>query len=197
MAMLQNGVHYHYVTKEQFEADIAESKFLEYAHVHGNIYGTSWAAVQDVADSGKVCVLDIDVQGARSVRKAGAQAIFVFIAPPSLEELERRLVGRGTETKEQVDRRLAAARGEIQALNEKGLFDYLLVNDDLEMAYKQLRNIAERALQGELPDGNYTAQHIATGLAGSGCTHQPGSLMMQVAQRAPPAAAPSHLQAQH
>ncbi len=89
----QDGVHYHYVSREQFEAEIAEGKFLEHAHVHGNIYGTSWAAIQAVADAGKVCVLDIDVQGARSVRKAGARAIFVFVAPPSLEELERRLVG--------------------------------------------------------------------------------------------------------
>jgi guanylate kinase len=86
-------VHYHYVSREQFEAEIVEGKFLEHAHVHGNIYGTSWAAIQAVSDAGKVCVLDIDVQGARSVRKAGARAIFVFVAPPSLEELERRLVG--------------------------------------------------------------------------------------------------------
>lgn len=144
-------MHYHFVSREQFEADIAAGKFLEHAHVHGNIYGTSWAAIQAVSDAGKVCVLDIDVQGARSVRRAGAKAIFVFVAPPSLEELERRLVGRGTETQEQVDRRLAAAKGEITALNEKGLFDYLLVNDDLEPAFKQLRSIAERALQGARP----------------------------------------------
>ncbi len=109
----QHGEHYFYTTKEQFAKEIAEGRFLEYAEVHGNLYGTSVAAVRRVLDSGRVCILDIDVQGARSVRKHGLDAIFVFVAPPSLEDLARRLVGRGTETVEQIKKRLSNAKAEI------------------------------------------------------------------------------------
>ncbi len=106
-------MHYHFTTKENFTRDVAEGLFLEHATVHSNMYGTTKAAVQAVLESGKVAVLDIDVQGARLVRKAKVPAIFVFVAPPSLEELERRLRGRGTESEEQVTKRLAAAKDEI------------------------------------------------------------------------------------
>jgi guanylate kinase len=109
----QNGVHYHFTTRETFTAEIAEGKFLEHADVHGNMYGTSVAAVQAVLATGRVCVLDIDVQGARQVRKSALKAIFVFVAPPSLYELERRLRSRGTESEEQVQKRLGNAREEL------------------------------------------------------------------------------------
>ena len=112
-ARRQDGVHYHFTTREAFEAEIAEDKFLEFARVHSNIYGTSVRAVRDVAAAGKCCVLDIDVQGARQVRAAGLPAVFVFIAPPSLAELERRLRGRNTESEEQVTTRLRTAREEM------------------------------------------------------------------------------------
>lgn len=148
----ENGVHYYFSTKEQVGKEIAEGKFLEYAEVHGNLYGTSVQAVQTVLQTGKVCVLDIDVQGARQVRKSALKAIFVFIAPPSLEELEKRLVGRNTETKEQIEKRLRNAKAEISSLNEKGLFDYLLINDDLDETLNQLRAVAQRALQGLDPE---------------------------------------------
>lgn len=98
-----------------FEQDIAAGKFLEHATVHTNLYGTSVRAVQDVAAAGKCCILDIDVQGARQVRKQSKQirAIFVFIQPPNLEELEKRLRGRGTETEEQIQTRLTTTKGEM------------------------------------------------------------------------------------
>jgi guanylate kinase len=81
----QHGQHYYFTTKEQFCQEIAEGKFLEYAEVHGRIYGTSKQAVRNVLESGRVCMLDIDVQGARLLRKSDIRAIYVFIAPPSLE----------------------------------------------------------------------------------------------------------------
>lgn len=128
-----DGVHYHFVSKEAMLADVAAGArgrgrpprrsadatpvpsrphlppglFLEHAHVHGNVYGTSLAAVRRVREQGKVCVLDIDVQGARSVKRAALGAAFVFIAPPSMGALEERLRGRGTET----DASARAARG--------------------------------------------------------------------------------------
>lgn len=90
--------------------------FLEYAEVHGNYYGTSIKAVNDVSEAGKCCVLDIDVQGARLVRKSDLKAIFVFVAPPSEEELLKRLRGRGTETEESMATRLANAKIEMERL---------------------------------------------------------------------------------
>ena len=130
----ENGVHYHFVSKDAALAEVAAGKFIEHAEVHGNIYGTSQAAVQSVLGEGKCCILDIDVQGARSVRKSGLPALFVFVAPPSFAELEGRLRGRGTETEDKIAKRLANARGEMDAAREPGLFDYILTNDDLDRA---------------------------------------------------------------
>lgn len=92
---------------------MAEGKFLEYAEVHKNLYGTSVAAVRSVLESGRVCILDIDVQGARAIRKSPLRAIYVFIAPPSFEDLAARLAGRGTEDIQQITQRLNNAKIEI------------------------------------------------------------------------------------
>lgn len=110
----QDGEHYHFTSRERMEAGIARGDFLEHAHVHSNIYGTSAQAVRDVAAAGLCCVLDIDVQGARQVRAAGLRAVFVFIAPPNLEQLEKRLRGRGTDAEEAIKTRLANAREELE-----------------------------------------------------------------------------------
>lgn len=99
----------------------AAGRFLEHAEVHANLYGTSKQAVQDTLTSGKAAVLDVDVQGARQIRKAGVPALLVFVAPPSLEELERRLRGRGTETPVSMERRIQNARDEISRCGP-GLF---------------------------------------------------------------------------
>lgn len=111
----QEGEDYYYVSREQFDCDLKDGKFLEHANVHNNCYGTSIASVAKVAQSGRCCILDIDTQGARQVRAAGLRAIFVFIAPPNAAELEKRLRGRGTESEEQVQRRLACALSEMEA----------------------------------------------------------------------------------
>ena len=136
-----DGVHYNFVEKSAMEADIAEGKFLEHAHVHENIYGTSLAAVEAVATKGQVCVLDIDVQGAEIVKKSTLDALFVFIAPPSMEELEKRLRGRGTEKEESIQKRLANAAGEMAKTEVDGFFHAVIVNDDLEKAYGELKTV--------------------------------------------------------
>ena len=92
---------------------IAEGLFIEYAHVHANIYGTSIAAVQAVSKQGKTCLLDIDVQGAEIVKKTDRMARYIFVAPPSFEDLEKRLRGRGTESEDKIEIRLKNARGEL------------------------------------------------------------------------------------
>ena len=119
----EDGVHYHFVTVGQMEADIEAGKFLEYANVHGNFYGTSIAAVESVKKTGKICILDIDVQGARQCRQAQLPGAYVFVSPPSFEALEQRLRGRGTEAEDKIQKRLANARGEMDARSEAGLFD--------------------------------------------------------------------------
>ena len=147
----QDGVDYHFVTKESMSAAIEEGLFLEHASVHGNLYGTSVGAVQGVLGAGRCCVLDIDVQGARLVRASGLQAVFVFVAPPSEEELLSRLRGRGTESEDVIAKRLGNARREMEAVEEPGLFDFLIVNDSLESAKEQLFRVASLALAGQDP----------------------------------------------
>ncbi|KAG5583558.1 hypothetical protein H5410_054185 [Solanum commersonii] len=136
----QNGIHYHFTDRNVMESEIKDGKFLEFASVHGNLYGTSVEAVEVVADAGKRCILDIDVQGARSVRACALEAIFIFISPPSFEELEKRLRARATETEEQIQNRLLNARAELEQGKSSGLFDHILVNDDLETCYEKLKN---------------------------------------------------------
>ncbi|WOK95476.1 guanylate kinase 1-like [Canna indica] len=136
-----DGVHYHFTERSIMEKDIRDGKFLEFASVHGNLYGTSIEAVEVVTDSLKRCILDIDVQGARSVRASSLDAIFIFICPPSFEELEKRLRERGTETEEAIQKRLRNARAELDEAKSPGLFDHLLVNDELEACYENLKKL--------------------------------------------------------
>ena len=140
----KDGREYHFVDRPVFEKMRAEQAFLEWAEVHGNLYGTSRQAVLAQQSRGIDVFLDIDVQGAGQLRDQGdAGAIFLFIAPPSWQELERRLRGRGTDSEETVRLRLANARREMQ---DAGRYDYLIINDRLEEAVQDLRSviIAER-----------------------------------------------------
>lgn len=137
----KKGIHYHFTERKEMELAIQEGNFLESADVHGNLYGTSIAAVEAVADAGKRCILDIDVQGAQAVKKNGLDALFIFIAPPSLEQLESRLRGRGTETEEQVQKRLNNAKAELEHGRNSLLFDHYVVNDDLENCYLEVKKL--------------------------------------------------------
>ncbi|MGV1098464.1 guanylate kinase [Thiovibrio sp. JS02] len=140
----QNGRDYHFVERGEFEAMRAEGAFLEWAEVHGNLYGTSRKAVNEQLEKGLDIFLDIDVQGARQLRSMeGNVAIFLFIAPPSWQELEKRLRGRGTDGEETVRLRLRNARQEME---DAALYDYLVVNDRLEEAVEMLAAVilAER-----------------------------------------------------
>eukprot|EP00256_Glycine_max_P059059 XP_014627452.1 guanylate kinase 2 isoform X1 [Glycine max] len=137
----KDGVHYHFTEKSIMEKEIKEGKFLEFASVHGNLYGTSVEAVELVADAGKRCILDIDVQGARSVRASTLEAIFIFICPPSMEELEKRLRDRGTETEEQILKRLRNADAEIEQGKSSQIFDFILYNDNLEECHERLKKL--------------------------------------------------------
>ncbi len=134
-----DGRDYHFVEDAVFSRMVEEGAFIEWAAIHGNRYGTSWEAVDQAMKAGRKILLDIDVQGARSIRaQLGEKANHVFIAPPSLGELERRLSGRGTESVESLALRLHNARAEMQACSE---FDFIVVNDDLQVAISELRNV--------------------------------------------------------
>ena len=138
-----DGVHYNFSKVAKMRAEIAENKFIEYAEVHGNIYGTSVAGVQTVQDSGKICILDIDVQGVRNVKKSSLEPHYLFVAPPSLETLEARLRGRGTEKEEDIKKRLKNSAEELDYGLEEGNFDVVLTNDDLDKTFEKLLRVME------------------------------------------------------
>jgi guanylate kinase len=138
------GRDYHYLTPAEFERGVAAGDFLEHAVYSGNRYGTLRSEVQRRLAAGRPVVLEIEVQGARQVREAMPEAVAVFIAPPSLEALRARLVGRGTDSPEQVDERLQTAERELDAQRE---FSHVIVNDRLEQATDELVGI----VQDELP----------------------------------------------
>ncbi|MEV8108762.1 guanylate kinase [Streptomyces sp. NPDC088135] len=131
----RNGVHYFFVDDEEFDKLIANGELLEWAEFAGNRYGTPRRAVLDRLEAGEPVLLEIDLQGARLVRQSMPEAQLVFLAPPSWEELVRRLTGRGTEAPEVIERRLAAARVELAAESE---FDTTLVNTSVEDVAREL-----------------------------------------------------------
>jgi guanylate kinase len=131
-----NGVDYHFLSPVDFERRVAAGEFVEHASYAGNRYGT---LKSELARPAGAIVLEIDVQGARQVREALPDAKLIFIEPPSFEDLERRLAGRGADRPEQIERRLAAAREELAAA---GAFDHRIVNDDLQRALQELSELA-------------------------------------------------------
>lgn len=122
------------------EKEIAEGKFIEHANVHSNIYGTSFASVMRVVEDKKICILDIDVQGVQQVMKSGMKAEYVLIKPPSFEELSRRLYGRGTDSEKDIKLRLQNCKYELE-MAETLHFPHVIVNDNLDETYEELRRI--------------------------------------------------------
>ncbi|PRI43408.1 guanylate kinase [Haemophilus influenzae] len=135
------GVHYYFVSKEEFESLIEQDLFLEYAKVFGgNYYGTSLPAIEENLAKGIDVFLDIDWQGAQQIRKKVPSVKSIFILPPSLSELERRLIGRGQDSEEVITERMSKAISEISHYDE---YDYVIVNDDFEKALKDLQSILQ------------------------------------------------------
>ncbi|MDX2010440.1 MAG: guanylate kinase [Myxococcaceae bacterium] len=146
----QNGIDYHFVDARTFLQMVNRGDFIEWAEVHDNYYGTARGIVDTAFATRGIAVFDIDVKGGLAIKSKFPDAVLVFILPPSMEELERRLRGRGTDKDETIHRRLLAARTEI----EKGLerYDYLIINDALDRAYEELKSvvIAEQARRGRV-----------------------------------------------
>ncbi|MBN2801754.1 MAG: guanylate kinase, partial [Deltaproteobacteria bacterium] len=127
-----------FVDQETFNTMEENDQFVEWAHVHGNSYGTSLKEIKTAASNQMDLIFDIDYQGARQIKERYSDAIAIFILPPSIDELKRRLSSRGTETPESLEKRFTAALGEISHFEE---FDFLLVNDNIDDAYDKLRSI--------------------------------------------------------
>ena len=127
----QDGVSYYFLTDDEFRSKIDASGFLEYASVHGHFYGTPKAPVLEKLKEGYDVILEIDVQGAMKVKESYADGIFIFILPPSLEELRNRIVHRGTESEADIELRMGKAEAEMDYLSH---YDYYVVNDDLELS---------------------------------------------------------------
>ena len=134
----ENGIHYYFITKEEFEKKISEGGMLEYAEYVGNYYGTPKDIVLAKLEKGYDVILEIEVKGAMQIRKAVPEAILVFIAPPSMDELEKRLIGRGTEKIDVIKSRLKKAEKEMQYQNE---YDYLVINDEISIAAEEIAAI--------------------------------------------------------
>ncbi len=134
----REGREYFFLTKEDFEQKIKEGKFLEYAMVYDNYYGTPKDYVDEILENGYDCILEIDPQGAMQIKERMDDAVFIFIAPPSMEELKKRLTFRGTEKPEEIAKRLGNAQKEFKNLPN---YDYVIVNDKIEKAVQEVEAI--------------------------------------------------------
>ncbi len=134
----ENGKHYHFITEDEFKKLIDDDGTLEYAEYSGNYYGTPKEPVEKALSSGRDVILEIEVKGAKKVLKKKPEAISVFVMPPSMDELRRRLIDRNTEDMQTVERRLAAA---VDEMKQAHTYDYIVINDTVESALKQLETV--------------------------------------------------------
>lgn len=132
------GVNYYFMSKEEFKVKIEADDFLEYAEVYDNYYGTPKSNVEEVLESGKDVILEIDIQGALKVKENTQEGVFIFILPPSMEELKQRIINRGSETKESLMKRFKSAYKEINFVSK---YNYAVVNDEVELAVQKLEAI--------------------------------------------------------
>ena len=141
-----NGVNYNFISRADFERKIREGDFIEYNLYNGNYYGTSRDFVIDKLNKGIDVFTEIDVNGAKNIKRMFSDALLIYIAPPSMEELKKRLIGRGTEDKDIIEERLKIAEEELKY---KDMYDYVVINDDIEKATRMVKDIIE----GNLCDG--------------------------------------------
>lgn len=133
-----HGVNYFFIEKEEFTKMIENGEFLEYAQIYDNFYGTPKAAIIECLETGQDVILEIEMQGARQIKEVYPEGVFIFVLPPSLEELKSRIVGRGTETQEEIEKRFSCAFEEI---NQIVNYDYFIVNEDIEKSVSDVEAI--------------------------------------------------------
>lgn len=133
-----DGVNYFFVSKDKFKSMIVNNELLEHAQIYDNFYGTPKAAILENLENGHDVVLEIEMQGARQIKEVYPEGVFIFILPPSLDELKNRIVGRGTETEEQINKRFSCAMDEICQIEN---YDYFIVNKDVKNSAQELEHI--------------------------------------------------------
>lgn len=133
-----DGVDYHFVTREKMLEEIGANAFIEYADFASKMYGTSKKSIRDVAANNKICILDVDEQGVKNIKGSDLNCKYVFVQPPSIEELEKRLRGRGSETEESLAKRLETVQSALD-YSKTGVYDVIITNDDLERAYSMMK----------------------------------------------------------
>ncbi|KAL7941655.1 guanylate kinase [Trichoderma barbatum] len=143
----EHGVHYHFVTMDAFEDLIAKDGFVEHAKYGRNRYGTSKMTIEEQTQKGKVVLLDIEMEGVKQIKNSGISARYIFVSPPSIQTLEERLRGRGTETEQSIQERLAQAQKELDFSETPGVHDIIIVNDDLEKSYKKFEEFVYSPLE--------------------------------------------------
>ncbi|XP_030640513.1 guanylate kinase 1b [Chanos chanos] len=143
----ESSEDYHFVTREKMQEGIDKGDFIENAEFSGNMYGTSKQSIEDVQAKNLICILDVDIQGVRNIKKTDLNPIYISIQPPSMEILEKRLRDRQTESEESLQKRLEAARIDMELSKEPGVFDLVIINDDLDEAYEKLKSVLSEEIQ--------------------------------------------------
>ncbi|MCC0631576.1 guanylate kinase [Clostridioides sp. ZZV15-6388] len=133
-----DGVNYFFISKEKFEYMIGKGEFLEYAQIYDNFYGTPKAAIMECLEKGQDVLLEIEMQGAKQIKEVCPEGVFIFVLPPSLKELKNRIVGRGTETEEEIEKRFSCAYEEIKMIKD---YDYFIFNEDVKISAKEIEGI--------------------------------------------------------
>ncbi|UJR25907.1 hypothetical protein I4U23_007255 [Adineta vaga] len=146
----QNGREYHFVSRSDMESMLKRGEFLESTEFSGNLYGTSKKAVEDVIQTGRICLLDVDKQGVKNIRNTDLSAIFIYISPPSYEILEQRLRGRKTDSEAAIEKRLTEAKESMEFSKEPGVYDRVILNDQLDVAYQSIKDILREDIEAVL-----------------------------------------------
>ncbi|XP_052813436.1 guanylate kinase-like isoform X2 [Mya arenaria] len=149
----EDGKDYYFTDREKFEKMMAEGGFLEHAQFSGNRYGTSKMAVEKVQKSGKICILDVEINGVKNIKQTDFNARYIFVQPPSIEALEARLRGRGTETEESLKKRLDSVQEAMDYAKVPGAYDHIIVNDNLDIAYEKFKGILSAEYSSLLQNG--------------------------------------------
>ncbi|CAF2632851.1 unnamed protein product [Rotaria sp. Silwood2] len=146
----QNGREYYFVSQNQMEKMIANGEFVETTEFSSNFYGTSKKAVEDVAKTGRLCVLDVDKEGVKSIRKTNLNPLVIYITPPSYEILEKRLRARNTDNENAIQFRLKESKESMEFSKEPGVYDHIVINDKLDIAYKDLKEVLRKDIEAVL-----------------------------------------------
>ncbi|KAI9697011.1 MAG: hypothetical protein M1836_004972 [Candelina mexicana] len=170
----EDGREYNFTTKDAFLQLVEEGGFIEHAQFGGNYYGTSTKAVKDVAEKGRICILDIEMEGVKQVKKKDPHARFLFLSPPSPEELERRLRGRGTENEDSLKKRLDQAVKEMEFSKQEGVHDRIIVNDNVDRAYAELEDFIFGGSRSTATSEGVERSH-SSGEAHTLTAHEPAS----------------------